>query len=297
MKKDCRDNFPHVFEKLKPPFVRTTQGWKCRCPAHDDTNPSMILWTGKDGRLMFSCFAGCDKGEILRRLGMNWTDLFADHAKKAEPRREVCSYPYCNLDGEVLYETVRFIPKDFRQRRPGPDGKPIWSLKAGYFRPRAKDWESCDKEAAGAVYVPEPEPVVYNWPSMHEALTADPERICVWTEGEKDVETLRALGIVAVTTVGGCERPWSEKYNPAVRGRHFAVTEDHDDAGRRYARTVTGNLVWHHAASVRPLRLKGLGPGQDISDWIFQRRQSGMTDPTIRMTLSDLILSTPAWGV
>ena len=43
-------------------------GWIARCPAHDDRNPSMSLSTGKDGKVLVRCHAGCDQAKVINAL-------------------------------------------------------------------------------------------------------------------------------------------------------------------------------------------------------------------------------------
>jgi hypothetical protein len=48
-------------------------GWVARCPAQDDREPSLSITTGKDGKMLFRCHAGCDQArvvEILRSRGL-----------------------------------------------------------------------------------------------------------------------------------------------------------------------------------------------------------------------------------
>jgi Toprim domain len=40
----------------------------CRCPAHADTEPSLSLRQGDHG-ILVTCFAGCDREDVLRELG------------------------------------------------------------------------------------------------------------------------------------------------------------------------------------------------------------------------------------
>lgn len=42
-------------------------GAMCRCPAHDDTHPSLSVRLG-DRRLLFKCFAGCATPDVIREL-------------------------------------------------------------------------------------------------------------------------------------------------------------------------------------------------------------------------------------
>jgi hypothetical protein len=46
------------------------------CPAHNDTNPSLELDVGDNGRALVHCFAGCPPEAILAALGLKMSDLF-----------------------------------------------------------------------------------------------------------------------------------------------------------------------------------------------------------------------------
>lgn len=46
------------------------------CPAHEDKSPSLSIVEGDKGQVVFNCFAGCEKLEILDSLGLNWADLY-----------------------------------------------------------------------------------------------------------------------------------------------------------------------------------------------------------------------------
>jgi hypothetical protein len=51
---------------------RSGRQWLCRCPAHDDHNPSLIFWQGHSA-IRFKCYSGCDPLDIiaaLRRRGL-----------------------------------------------------------------------------------------------------------------------------------------------------------------------------------------------------------------------------------
>jgi putative DNA primase/helicase len=47
---------------------RNGRDWLCRCPAHDDKTPSLSVGTGRDGRLLLTCFAGCAFGDVRAAL-------------------------------------------------------------------------------------------------------------------------------------------------------------------------------------------------------------------------------------
>jgi putative DNA primase/helicase len=46
----------------------------CRCPAHDDDDPSLHVSTGRSGRLLVHCFAGCAQEAVINAL--RWEGLW-----------------------------------------------------------------------------------------------------------------------------------------------------------------------------------------------------------------------------
>ena len=80
--------------------------------------------------------------EICAAVGLGVVDLMptADtlptpsKTKKNGPRangkpRIVATYDYRDEAGNVLFQAVRYLPKDFKQRRPKPGGGWDWSVK------------------------------------------------------------------------------------------------------------------------------------------------------------------------
>lgn len=56
---------------------RDGQGWRAKCPVHQDRNPSLTIREGDDGRVLLHCFRGCRTGDILQAIGLEWRHLFA----------------------------------------------------------------------------------------------------------------------------------------------------------------------------------------------------------------------------
>jgi hypothetical protein len=46
---------------------REGNGWRCRCPVHGGR--SLVVRDGERGRLLVTCFGGCDRREVLGELG------------------------------------------------------------------------------------------------------------------------------------------------------------------------------------------------------------------------------------
>jgi hypothetical protein len=171
-------------------------------------------------------------------LGLTARDLFSGPAAWTDERT---FYDYRDEGSRLLFQVVRAATpsgKTFRQRR--PDGRDGWI------------WD-----VEGVRYV------LYRLP---ELLAADPSGTVYVVEGEKDVETLRALGLVATTNPGGALK-WRPEYSAELRGRNVVIVPDHDDVGRRHAADVARSLV-EVAASVRVVDLPGLTEGGDASDWL-----------------------------
>ena len=42
--------------------------WMACCPAHDDSRPSLSINTGKDGKVLVRCHAGCDQRDVIAAL-------------------------------------------------------------------------------------------------------------------------------------------------------------------------------------------------------------------------------------
>src|SRR5947207_1900683 len=84
---------------------REGTGWKARCPAHEDTHPSLSIAEGRDGRVLLKCHAGCSNEAVVRELGIEFRDLFADNGNHPSI---VAEYDYTDEQGTVLYQVVRF---------------------------------------------------------------------------------------------------------------------------------------------------------------------------------------------
>lgn len=44
--------------------------WMARCPAHDDSSPSLAISAGKNGKVLVRCHAGCDQRDVIASLSV-----------------------------------------------------------------------------------------------------------------------------------------------------------------------------------------------------------------------------------
>ncbi|MCX4146755.1 MULTISPECIES: hypothetical protein [Paraburkholderia] len=50
--------------------------WVARCPAHDDSHPSLAITEKANGSVLLHCFAGCEVGDLVGALSLDLSDLF-----------------------------------------------------------------------------------------------------------------------------------------------------------------------------------------------------------------------------
>jgi hypothetical protein len=238
------DPLPQALAEALGGSRREGRGWRCRCPAHDDHDPSLSIET-RAGRTVFVCRAGCDQETVLAALRQRdlWPES-GDRRDETSPRRRsgskgriVATYDYRDPEGELRYQVTRLEPKDFRQRRPDGKGGWIWKM-------------------AGV------EPLPYRLPE----LLGDPVAMVFVAEGEKDCDNLYGLGIVATCNHGGAGK-WRDEISAWLQGRQICILPDNDASGRDHAKDVARKLHGI-AAEIRILELAGLGPKGDVSDWI-----------------------------
>jgi DNA primase len=68
-------------------------GWTARCPAHEDRKPSLSISSGRDGKVLVRCHAGCDQRDviaILRQRGL-WETTRKSWGRFARKRKDSVS--------------------------------------------------------------------------------------------------------------------------------------------------------------------------------------------------------------
>jgi hypothetical protein len=235
---------------------KINNGWRARCPAHDDKRPSLFLNEAADGKVLLKCYAGCDYKKILAAVGLQPRNLFPGNgcSKPSSTKnvwQEVAAYDYVDENGNLLYQVVRkelYVndekEKEFPQRR--PDGKGGWI-------PNIKGVQR----------------VLYHLPKVIQARNAG-ETIYV-AEGEKCVEALEAWGLVATTNSGGAGK-WCKDSSEYLCGANVVILPDNDPTGHAHVEKIVQSL-YGKAASIKIIDLPGLPNKGDIINW----RDSGHT--------------------
>jgi hypothetical protein len=213
-------------------FHKNGNGYVACCPAHDDNKPSLSLKEGDKGGILVKCFAGCATEDVLAAAGLSMGDLMPN------ARLEVATYSYHDAAGKLRHETVRYDPKEFRQRRPDGRGGWVWNLQ-------------------GVDRVP------YR---LRQLRRADRSKFVFLPEGEKAAERLAAEGLVSTAIVGGANAPWLDSYTAEFKDRHVVLLPDNDDPGRKRVHRFAAKLAGT-AKSVRILDGLTLPPKGDVFDW------------------------------
>jgi DNA-binding transcriptional ArsR family regulator len=98
---------------------RSSNGWECRCPAHDDRTPSLSVADGVEG-VVFFCHAGCAPDDVLEAMGLEWWQLF--YRSEAEYKRAYFAslrlhFPDAVHSGALSVEKATKWLADWRERR------------------------------------------------------------------------------------------------------------------------------------------------------------------------------------
>lgn len=220
--------------------------WMASCPCRaDDHTPSLAVSRGKDGEALVYCHKGmCDANKIFQSVGL---DLAKDGfmpsdgsfnpgsksistsprppVTKSKPVKKtlVKTYRYCDEDGKLLYEKLRYRTEDggksFSHRRPNPDvpGDYIYNLK-------------------------DTRKVLYRLPELIKSMN-DGEDIWL-VEGEKDADVIfERYGIPATTMTNGANS-WDPSYTLTLSGAACVhILADNDDPGKLHAMSVREHLL------------------------------------------------------
>lgn len=246
-----------------PDHRATADGFKAPCPTHEDLNPSLSIRETQDGVVLVKCFAGCAQEKVVSGLGLHMADLFPakdeppwpgrqQQSSRPQPRHFATAedaingygrgmpdrqWTYVDASGAEIGRTLRW------NTATGKDIRPVAKFADGW------------RHAA----MQEPRPL-FNLP----ALLANQESPIYVVEGEKCVDALTALGLLATTSAGGSQAARFTDWAP-LAGRLVVILPDNDAAGRKYAETVA-DILDGLGATVVVVVFDDLAAGGDVAD-------------------------------
>lgn len=244
---------------------KSGNGYRCRCPAHDDQRPSLMIRPADNGGTLIKCMAGCETKDVLAKVGLTMQDLIP--SKGLKPRKNIAAvYNYYDANGGKRAEKVRYDDKSFAWRCEDESGKTIWKKPQGVC-------------------------LLYNLPVLANYPKDKPIYI---VEGEKDADTLIRLKLPAVCTPDGAgPGKFLPEYVEWFRDRAVVIMGDNDDIGRQYEEEEACKIA-PVAASVKVLDLRDIWADMpehgDISDYIAKFGDGALKNVE---TLAD---NTPVWS-
>lgn len=264
-------------------FIRHFQGAERRgkhtfnviCPCHRDDKPSLSISEGNDRILIHCQTNGCNHKDILAAVGLKESDLFYNEKVKPEKtwRDKLLSerqyqgrsieavYDYIDAKGKYLYSKIRFTGKVIR-----------------YFTIDYKN----DTYKTGK---PEGVSTLYNLPATSKAIKKGfPVYI---TEGEKDANTLKNLGLTATTA--GSVSDWKKSYASYFIGAKVIILPDNDAPGLELKDKITKDLR-PFAHSVKSVITSKADKG-DVTDYINE----GHTKEELQALINEVMAIVAPW--
>jgi hypothetical protein len=212
---------------------KSTNGYQCTCPCHDDKSASLGVTDNPSGGVVFNCLAGCDWKDIQKVARER--RLVDDFKKTPTTKATPIVYRYLYANGQECCQKLRYPDKRFYIQRFDEQGNVIKSIKG--------------------ISVP-----LYNLPAI---INAEVIYLC---EGEKDADNLIRAGLAATTNIAGATS-WNNEYNQYFKGKTVIICEDNDDAGRARTKKITA-LITTIAKELRIFAPAGLPEKGDVTDWI-----------------------------
>jgi putative DNA primase/helicase len=240
--------------------------WVGLCPFHGETAPSFGVNEEKGVYHCLGCGAsgdaftwleekeGLEFGEARKRLAViagvdpelspqpprsNGVPAAGAPPALTEKPRDTAYYGYVDEKGRALFEIVR------REWLEGGERKKS-------FLQRYTD------QAGRAIWKKHPRQVLFRLDKLGPA-----EKVYL-VEGEKDVLTLEAWGLVATTAPGGSSAKWLPAYTKTLAAKTVYVIPDNDPAGRKHAQKAIDAI----AATSKAVLLTLPGPDKsDVTDW------------------------------
>ena len=262
-------------------YKRSGKGYKARCPAHQDRNPSLSIGEAEDGTVLVRCHSGCNAAAIVTALGLELRDLFqrvhVDTTPRNSKKTEVPSTDKSNTKAfPSASEAVANQEKRLGKRTAwwtyvDTSGNPVavvvrWDTTNGKtFRPFAKTdsgWRIGDPSGP--------------WPLYRLPQLLQSTGPVFVLEGEKAADALHALGFTVTTSAHGAKAAMRTDWTP-LAGREVVILPDNDAAGTGYARAVVDllNELTPKPRSIKIVNLPGLLVGGDVVDFIAERKGGG----------------------
>jgi hypothetical protein len=197
------------------------RGNAARCPAHEDSQASLSVGEGSDGRILVKCHAGCSAEAIIGSLNLKLADLMPERERGKET-----VYPIFDTTGTLVAEHHRIDLAD--------GGKRVW-------------WSRNGKKGLGGLRL-EDIPLY----GSERVKNFEATKAIFVTEGEKAAGALTRAGFQALGTSTGASATPAAGAFEILRGREVVLWPDFDEPGRGHMKRI-GAALSGIASSVRVL--------------------------------------------
>jgi len=277
--------------------VKSGSGFKACCPAHEDSNPSLGISEGPDGKVFLKCYAGCSNKAIIAALGLEAKDFSTSGYKNVQKTKKTHLFPTLDEAAESarlsvgrsqhheLRETARYVYQNaagadvFVVARYDPAEGGIKAYRP--FRSIEGGWSIGDPEGL----LP-----LYNLAGIKKSTA----RIFV-VEGEKCSDLCDTLGLTCTTSAHGADSAAKSDWSP-LAGRDVVIIPDRDEPGAKYAAEVARILTHlNPPARVKIVALPDVSePGADLVD--YRELHKVWTDAEVKRELENIADRTPEWA-
>jgi hypothetical protein len=217
--------------------------WTARCPAHDDRQASLTVGMGKEGKILVTCWAGCEVADICRAAGVSVGDLFDQETKQQESLglgvqlARAMTPPLPEAPEQEQDQMALLRSADAQQairRLKGWNYPTLAALDVGLHGTRLT---IPVRDLKGELmqylrYWPEAQPKMlatrgHKRTPMYALVDDGP----VWiVEGETDAISIACAGLAVIGAPGASAKAHGEWCDP-VKGRDVIVCMDYDEPG------------------------------------------------------------------
>jgi hypothetical protein len=211
---------------------RANGQWVASCPVpshgkgNGDKNPSLSVHIDDEGKPLFHCHGGCTQESVFQTI--RDMHLLPELEERPDPLANIKPLPKVEFQQEWQYQDEDRVTVFVKHRlRVGESGKTYRLYKV--------DTDGKRYPTLGDARI-----VPYKLPELLDAKTAG--RIIYLAEGEKAVDALMSLGVVATTAHSGAGH-WPEAITEYFAGANVVILPDNDLSGWGYARKAAEAIL------------------------------------------------------
>ncbi len=238
---------------------RANGQWVASCPVpshgkgNGDKNPSLSVHIDDEGKPLFHCHGGCTQESVFQTI--RDMHLLPELEERPDPLANIKPLPKVEFQQEWQYQDEDRVTVFVKHRlRVGETGKTYRLYKV--------DTDGKRYPTLGDARI-----VPYKLPELLDAKTAG--RIIYLAEGEKAVDALMSLGVVATTAHSGAGH-WPDAITEYFAGANVVILPDNDLSGWSYARKAAEAIL----PIAKALKVVDLGL-QDQGDDAYEFIEAG----------------------